>query len=74
MGVLLRGRWYIRTPSRRPFKLGDADTTSKVLVEHLICACTGLPRQDFEWLLEFAKATRTLVFRDAQHEYTFAEK
>jgi CubicO group peptidase (beta-lactamase class C family) len=39
------------------FKLGDADTTSKVQVEHLICACTGLPRQDFEWLLEFAKAT-----------------
>jgi CubicO group peptidase (beta-lactamase class C family) len=39
------------------FKLGDADTTSKVLVEHLICACTGLPRQDFEWLLEFAQAT-----------------
>ena len=36
-----------------PFKLGDADTTSKVLVKHLICACTGLPRQDFEWLLEF---------------------
>ena len=39
------------------FKLGDPDTTSKVLVEHLICACTGLPRQDFEWLLEFGKAT-----------------
>lgn len=39
------------------FKLGDADTTSKVLVEHLVCACTGLPRQDFEWLLEFGKAT-----------------
>ena len=39
------------------FKLGDADTTSKVQVEHLICACTGLPRQDFEWLLEFGKAT-----------------
>ena len=39
------------------FKLGNADTTSKVLVEHLICACTGLPRQDFEWLLEFANAT-----------------
>jgi CubicO group peptidase (beta-lactamase class C family) len=39
------------------FKLGDADTTSKVLVENLVCACTGLPRQDFEWLLEFGKAT-----------------
>ena len=27
------------------FKLGDAETTKQVLVEHLICACTGLPRQ-----------------------------
>jgi CubicO group peptidase (beta-lactamase class C family) len=35
------------------FKLGDADTTSRVLVEHLICACTGLPRQDMEWILEY---------------------
>ena len=33
------------------FKLGDADTTQQVLVKHLICACTGLPRQDLEWLL-----------------------
>ncbi|HEY5926533.1 MAG TPA: serine hydrolase [Kofleriaceae bacterium] len=39
------------------FKLGDADTTSKVLVKHLICACTGLPRQDMEWILEFGKNT-----------------
>ena len=38
------------------FKLGDADTTRQVLVRHLICACTGLPRQDFEWLLEFKNA------------------
>jgi CubicO group peptidase (beta-lactamase class C family) len=34
------------------FKLGDADTTRQVLVKHLICACTGLPRQDMEWLFE----------------------
>src|SRR2546429_9131874 len=39
------------------FKLGDADTTSRVLVKHLICACTGLPRQDLEWIFEFADAT-----------------
>jgi CubicO group peptidase (beta-lactamase class C family) len=39
------------------FKLGNADTTSKVLVKHLVCACTGLPRQDFEWLFEFKGAT-----------------
>jgi CubicO group peptidase (beta-lactamase class C family) len=39
------------------FKLGDAETTSKVLIKHLICACTGLPRQDFEWILEFKNAS-----------------
>jgi len=39
------------------FKLGDADTTKKVLVKHLICACTGLPRQDLEWLFEYKNAT-----------------
>jgi len=39
------------------FKLGDPDTTSHVLVRHLICACTGLPRQDMEWLFEFGALT-----------------
>jgi CubicO group peptidase (beta-lactamase class C family) len=39
------------------FKLGDADTTSRVLVKHLICACTGLPRQDYEWLLQYEGVT-----------------
>jgi CubicO group peptidase (beta-lactamase class C family) len=37
------------------FKLGDADTTSKVLVKHLICACTGLPRQDLEMIFEASR-------------------
>ena len=39
------------------FKLGDARTTEQVRIEHLICACTGLPRQDLPWLFEFRKAT-----------------
>jgi CubicO group peptidase (beta-lactamase class C family) len=39
------------------FKLGDAETTRQVLVKHLLCACTGLPRQDFEWLFNYATAT-----------------
>jgi CubicO group peptidase (beta-lactamase class C family) len=39
------------------FKLGNADTTKRVLVEHLICACTGLPRQDMEWLFQFEGVT-----------------
>jgi len=39
------------------FKLGDPATTRQVLVKHLICACTGLPRQDLEWLFEFEDGT-----------------
>jgi CubicO group peptidase (beta-lactamase class C family) len=39
------------------FKLGDAKVTDEVLIKHLICACTGMPRQDFEWLLEFQGVT-----------------
>ena len=39
------------------FRLGDAATTSQVLVKHLICACTGMPRQDYEWLFQFAGVT-----------------
>jgi CubicO group peptidase (beta-lactamase class C family) len=39
------------------FKLGNADTTKRTLVEHLICACTGLPRQDMEWLFQYKGVT-----------------
>ncbi len=39
------------------FKLGDAETTRQVLVRHLVCACTGIPRQDLEWIFEFKQAT-----------------
>jgi CubicO group peptidase (beta-lactamase class C family) len=39
------------------FKLGSPDTTRQVLVKHLVCACTGLPRQDLEWIFEFKQAT-----------------
>ena len=45
------------------FKLGDAGTTQQVLVKHLLCACTGLPRQDYEWLFEFKAATPASVMR-----------
>jgi len=39
------------------FKLGDATTTRSVLVKHLICACTGMPRQDLEWIFDYGKMT-----------------
>ncbi len=54
------GKLTWETPATRAlpiFRLGDPDTTRQVKIKHLICACTGMPRQDFEWLLEFASLT-----------------
>jgi CubicO group peptidase (beta-lactamase class C family) len=54
--LVAEGRITWKTPVTRilpSFKLGDPETTRQVLVEHLICACTGLPRQDYEWLFQF---------------------
>jgi CubicO group peptidase (beta-lactamase class C family) len=45
------------------FKLGDAATTKQVEIKHLICACTGLPRQDLEWLVEFGTSTPSSVMQ-----------
>jgi len=39
------------------FKLGDADVTRQVLMRHLVCACTGLPRKDFDWIFDTNPAT-----------------
>jgi CubicO group peptidase (beta-lactamase class C family) len=33
------------------FRLGSPATTAKVRIEDLICACTGVPRKDFDWIL-----------------------
>jgi len=40
-----------------PFKLGDAATTADVHMKHLVCACTGLPREGFESILEYGRMT-----------------
>src|SRR5262249_4736396 len=39
------------------FKLGSPETTRQVLVKHLTCACTGMPRQDLEWLFQVGGLT-----------------
>lgn len=54
--------WNARARDVYPgFKLGDAATTDKVRIHHLICACTGVPRQDMEWLFEGEKQTPATV-------------
>jgi CubicO group peptidase (beta-lactamase class C family) len=58
--LVAEGRLTWDTPVTRllpSFRLGDTDTTRRVLVRQLICACTGLPRQDMEWLFEYQGVT-----------------
>jgi CubicO group peptidase (beta-lactamase class C family) len=40
-----------------PFRLGSDETTRKVLMKHLVCACTGLPRKDYEWIFDTSLTT-----------------
>jgi CubicO group peptidase (beta-lactamase class C family) len=50
--------WETPATSALPsFRLGDAETTKQVWIEHLICACTGMPRQDMEMIFEFGSLT-----------------
>lgn len=39
------------------FALGDDEVTRKVALWHMSCACTGMPRQDTEYLFEWANVT-----------------
>lgn len=39
------------------FALGDADATKAVQVQHLVCACTGLPRRDLPGVFQFEGVT-----------------
>ncbi len=45
------------------FRLGDDATTRAVQVRHLVCACTGLPRRDFHFILAEPNAPATETFR-----------
>lgn len=39
------------------FALANADVTKKVQMKHTVCACAGLPRQDLEFIFEYADVT-----------------
>ncbi len=53
-----QGRFSWDTPVTEvlpSFALGDAATTKAVQMRHTVCACTGMPRQDFEFIFEYGK-------------------
>lgn len=39
------------------FRLGSDATTKSVQIRHLVCACTGLPRKDMEWVFNTTAQT-----------------
>ena len=41
------------------FRLGSEATTKQVLMRHLVCACTGVPRKDYEWIFTTTAKTPT---------------
>ncbi len=44
------------------FRLADPDVTRQVLIKHLVCACTGVPRQDLDWLFGYRSRTPASTF------------
>lgn len=53
-----RLRWDQKVVEVYPsFRLGDDATTAATEIRHLVCACTGLPRKDMQWL--FATTEKT---------------
>lgn len=51
-------RWDSSVRELMPeFKLADEDATRRAQIQHMVCACTGVPRRDLELLFEFASVT-----------------
>ncbi|HEX4507152.1 MAG TPA: serine hydrolase domain-containing protein [Alphaproteobacteria bacterium] len=58
-----RLRWDQPVVSLYPtFALGTSETSRKVLIRHLVCACTGVPRKDYEFTLNAHDNTPQSVF------------
>lgn len=70
-------RWDQHVTDLYPsFRLGDDATTRSVEVRHLVCACTGLPRKDFAFILADQGVPASDTFRqlaDTQPTSKFGE-
>ncbi len=55
-----RGAFTWSTPVRNllpDFELADLETTRKLQMRHTVCACTGMPRRDVDFLFRFKGIT-----------------
>jgi CubicO group peptidase (beta-lactamase class C family) len=57
-------RWDMPISEALPgVRIGSEATTRAMQIKHLVCACTGLPRQDWDWIIEFDKSTPSELLR-----------
>ena len=57
-------RWDQKVTDLYPaFRLGSDEVTRSVEVRHLVCACTGLPRKDFAFILADGGAPASDTFK-----------
>ncbi|HEY2751291.1 serine hydrolase domain-containing protein [Phenylobacterium sp.] len=70
-------RWDQKVTDLYPsFRLGSDATTKSTLVRHLVCACTGMPRRDYAFILADSGLPPTDTFRqlsETQPTSTFGE-
>jgi len=70
-------RWDEKVTDLYPsFRLGSDATTKSTLVRHLVCACTGMPRRDYAFILADSGLPATDTFRqlsETQPTSTFGE-
>ncbi len=56
-------RWDEKAIEAYPaFRLGDPELAKRVEIHQLVCACTGIPRQDLEWAFGDGAAPASSVF------------
>ncbi|MDT9600089.1 serine hydrolase domain-containing protein [Sphingosinicella rhizophila] len=57
-------RWDQKVTDLYPsFRLGSDEATESTLVRHLVCACTGLPRKDYAFILDSEGVPASDTFR-----------
>lgn len=70
------GRFFWDSPVRSlwpEFAIGNAKTTDAVRVRHLVCACTGMPRNDYGWLFEGENSSPESVMATLAHSQPTSE-
>jgi CubicO group peptidase (beta-lactamase class C family) len=66
--------WETRPNELLPkFSLGNSELQEKIRMQHLVCACTGVPRKDYELLLNSDQMTPEKAIESLESFETFTD-